>query len=329
MPLDTAEPAIAADEQEALRAQVRAIIDAEKTTMMDVSKASGIAYGTLSNWMNRTYAGRTERVAGQVQRWLATREQKARTRALAPCAPGFVATPTSEHFLAALEHAQHLAELVVITGAPGVGKTSCCRAWQARSTNVHLVTGEPTMTSPRSLLDEIAEAIGAPSRSISSLQLSRSIVKRLRGTGALLIVDEAQHLPSLVLDQLRTIHDLAEVGIALTGNATVFGRLEGGTRAAHYAQLYSRIGMRVSRLRPTRKDIDVLLDAWHLADGAARELMHVIAGKPGALRNVTKVLRVAHMAAGAEGADAVGEQHIKLAWETLGARDAGGAVRAA
>lgn len=322
MPSDATEPPIEPDDQEQLRAEVREVMRVDGLSVTDTARAVGMPYGTFSNWIGGTYGGRGERIAEQVQRWLSSREQQAKAQALAPRAPAFVATPTAEQFLAALEHAQYLPELIVITGAPGVGKTSACRAHQARATKVFMVTGEPTMSTPRALLDEVADAISVSARGLSSQQLSRAIAKRLRGTGSLLIIDEAQHLPSQVLDQLRTIHDLAEVGIALVGNETVFGKLEGGTRSAHYAQLYSRVGMRVSRQRPTKRDIDQLLDAWSIADKPARAMLHVIASKPGALRNLTKVLRVAHMTAGAEGGEAVGEKHVRLAWETLGARDA-------
>ncbi|GGG30790.1 transposase [Caldovatus sediminis] len=332
MPVDTAEAAAeraeagapAADAQEAVRAEIRAVMAAERLAMTEIARQAGIAYGSLTAWMGGHYQGRGERIAEQARRWLASRQAQARTRALLPAAPGFVATPTAEAIFATFEHAQHLPELVVVTGAPGVGKTAACRAYQTRAPNVWILTAEPVHATPRALLDDLAEAVGIADRGLSSQRLSRAIAQRLRGSGGLVVVDEAQHLPSVALDQLRMIHDLAEVGVALVGNETVYARLEGGARAAHYAQLFSRVGMRLARPRPQRGDIEALLDAWGVAGKGERGLLQVIARKPGALRNLTKVLRVAHMLAGGEGAAAVAEAHIRMAWERLSGAPVGG-----
>jgi DNA transposition AAA+ family ATPase len=111
--------------------------------------------------------------------------------------------------------------------------------------------------------------------------------------------------------------DQAGIGIALLGNETVYARLEGGTRAAQYAQLFSRVGMRLARPRALKGDIEKLLDAWEIGGREERALLLAIAKKPGALRNLTKVVRMAHMLAGAEGAERVAEAHLRMAWERL------------
>jgi DNA transposition AAA+ family ATPase len=112
-------------------------------------------------------------------------------------------------------------------------------------------------------------------------------------------------------------YDLADVGMALMGNEAVHARLEGGARAAQFAQLFSRVGMRLARPRALKGDIEQLMDAWDIAGKGERALLVCAAKRPGALRNVTKVLRMAHMLAGADGAEAVAEPHIKMAWDRL------------
>lgn len=317
MPSDVAEPNMSPEDIEAVRARVRAVMADRKMAMTDVSRQVGIPYGTFSSWMGGTYKGRNGHLAEQTLHWLSGLEAADRTRALAPRAPAFVPTPTANEILATLEHAQHMPEMVVITGAPGVGKTSTGRWYAARNPNVWLLTAEPAMSSPRALMDELAEAIGLQERGLSSQRLSRTLARRMTGSNGLILIDEAQHLTSQTLDQLRMFHDLASIGIALMGNESVYARLEGGTRAAQYAQLFSRVGMRLQRPRALKGDVDSLLDAWGIPGKQERALLLAIAKKPGALRNLTKVVRVAHMLAGAEGAEAVGENHIRMAWERL------------
>ena len=173
------------------------------------------------------------------------------------------------------------------------------------------------MSTPRAVLEYLAEAIGVPSRGMSTQQLSRSLTRRMTGSQGLILIDEAQHLTSQTLDQLRMFYDLADVGMALMGNEAVHARLEGGARAAQFAQLFSRVGMRLARPRALKGDIEQLMDAWDIAGKGERALLVQIAKRPGALRNLTKVLRMAHMLGSAEGAEAVAETHISMAWERL------------
>lgn len=318
MPSDALETTISAEEQDAIRARIRQVMATRGMAQTDVSRQIGIPHGTFSPWLTGKYGGRTSPIAEQALKWLNTLDAAERTSILAPRAPAFVATRTGREIFDALEHAQHMPEFVVVTGAPGVGKTSAAKAYKARSSNVWMVTAEPAMSTPRGLLDELGDAVGVQERGLSSHRLSRAVARRMTGTGGLVLIDEGQHLPSQVLDQLRVLYDLAGIGIALMGNETIFARLEGGTRAAQYAQLFSRVGMRVQRPRPLKDDIDALLTAWGVEGKRERTLMHAVARKPGALRNLTKCLQLAHMTAGGEGAEAMDETHILMAAKRLG-----------
>ena len=147
--------------------------------------------------------------------------------------------------------------------------------------------------------------------------LCKMVVRKLVNLQALLIVDEAQHLSSQALDQLRAFHDLAQCGIALLGNHSIFRRLEGGTRSADYAQLFSRVGMRLDRKKPHSDDIEALLDGWAIEDKSVRRVARAVARRPGALRAMTKVLRQAHLRANADGGP-VSEAHMIAAARQLG-----------
>jgi len=315
MPLDT-HTTLTPDDIDAVRAEVRAVMQAENLPATRIAEIVGVKYGTFSSWMGGTYAGRNDRVAEDTRKGLEAYRASKHTRSLAPRAPGFVLTPTSEAITGRLSHAQHMGAFAVATGGPGVGKTTTLRAYKAQNPNVFIMTAEPVHATPRALLDDLAETLGISLSGLSSQRLSRAITNKLKQVASpLLIIDEGQHLPSQALDQLRSIHDLTGAGVCLVGNETIFARLEGGTRSAHYAQLFSRVGLRFSRPKPVAGDIDGLLDAWGVTERAERKLLHAIARKPGALRSMTQVLRIAHMLAGAEGAERVTERHLLMGWE--------------
>ena len=248
-----------------LRAEVRRISEAKNRTLTELSKEVGIPFGTFSGWAAGTYAGNVGRIDEQVQKWLTGRSCAARKRAELPTEPGFTLTPTAEAIMAVLEHAQHAPDLAMITGAAGVGKTSTIEAYRRRSTNVWVITGEPCVSTPRMLLDLVAEQLSVTEW--QTHRVSRAVVAKMRGTRGLLVVDEAQHLTTPTLDQVRTLHDMSGVGIALVGNERVSSRIEGGSRSPDFAQLFSRVGMRLSKAKPTKGDVEALLDAWQIEDG--------------------------------------------------------------
>ena len=312
-----AESAMTAEVQAEIRAKIRAIIDRREMTGKQIAREADIPYGTFSSWLGNTYQGRTERVAAEVRRWMEKTEEHVRARGMVPNAPEFCMTKSAQDYFAVFEHAQHMPDMVIIAGSPGTGKTSAAMAYRKRNPNVHVVACEPVFTSPRVLLEGIAGQLGMSDRYGSGHRISMQIVARLRETRGLLILDEAQHLSTPSLDQLRTIHDKAEIGVAMVGNELVYSRFEGAQRTPQFAQLFSRVGMRLQRPMPVKRDVDMLLDGWGIEEEALRKLLHAIARKPGALRGMTKTLRIAHMLAHAEQAP-VGEQHVMDAWAQLG-----------
>jgi DNA transposition AAA+ family ATPase len=207
----------------------------------------------------------------------------------------------------------------VVVGAPGVGKSSAACHYTRNHPNVFKVVAHPILSSPKALLEELSRVIGSYQGGALH-RVQRGLISKLRGTGALIMVDEAQHLTPVALDQLRSIHDEAEVGVVLLGNPAVYGRLEGQGRSAQFAQLFSRVGMRLSRPKPQKADVDALLDAWSIEGGTERALLHTIARKPGALRGMTKALKLAHMLAAVE-RTRPDVSHIRDAYERLSSTD--------
>ncbi len=306
------------EHQDALRDEVRAIMEREGMSQADVSKVSGVKYGTFTAWLSGTYAGRNENVAAEVQIWLEARKEQQNTLTKIPQAPGFQATTTARHILDVLSFAQASPDFVLVVGGAGIGKTTSLKRYQETNPNVWMITMSPTSSSPHALLMELCEEMRLSER--QPMKLMRAIGRKVAGSNGLIIVDEAQHLTSKAIDQLRSIFDLGGVGVALAGNETVYSRLEGEGRKAGFAQMYSRIGMRITRPKPHAQDICALIKAWGIENKEQADLLKVIARKPGALRGMTKALKLASMLAAGDGAP-LGVKHIKQAWSQLSSQD--------
>lgn len=287
-----------------------------KLTQAEIVRQSGVGSTALSQWLNGRYPGRNEEVEEKLARWVdAYQQRKMESKAL-PQAPTWVATPTGERVMGALSYAQLAGDVAVIYGGAGLGKTTAIEQYQRTSPNVWVATASPCTASPVPALEEVAEAIGIEA-SGGGAKLQRAIIKRLRGTMGLLVIDEAQHLSVLALDAIRRLHDATDVGLALVGNESVYARMTGGNRASYLDRLFSRIGKRVRLTRSTKGDIDALVGAWHLSAKECRAALHDIASKPGGLRGLTKVLRLASMFAAGAGRT-VSCDDIKAAWRDLG-----------
>lgn len=114
--------------QAGLRAQVTALVEGGKT-QAECAKEAGIAYGTFTGWFRNTYAGNTEKVAAEVDRWLKAREERARAGATMPQAPGFTPTGTTGKIISILQYAQIAPDIAVIAGDAGTSKTSSCEEY--------------------------------------------------------------------------------------------------------------------------------------------------------------------------------------------------------
>jgi hypothetical protein len=306
---------ITAEEQEALRAEVRQIVEAEGISQRAVADEIGMPVGTFTPWLGGTYKGDTVDKALAVRRWLETRQGRDRTRAMLPVEPEFQMTVTAEHVFNVLSYAQSAPDFCIVVGGAGIGKTKAIEAYAKRNSNVFVATLEPCLSSPNNMLSEIADVVGVTEK--RSVYLSRAITAKLRNAAALIIVDEGQHASSAALDQLRTIHDKAGVGIVVAGNESIFSRLQGGERSSQFAQLYRRVGMRMVQPKARARDICTLIEAWRITDPRVIALLKVVAAKPGALGQMTKVIRLASMLAAGNGDAAVTEVHIKRAWQQL------------
>jgi DNA transposition AAA+ family ATPase len=251
----------------------------------------------------------------KVAQWLEAIDARRKTLGRLPEAPGYTDTPAARRIASALTYAQMAADITVIYGGAGVGKTYTALAYQTSHPGVHIATMSPATASAATALEEIAEALGLANIGSGAARHQRAIIRRLARTQGLLIIDEAQHLGIQALDAVRALHDATGIGVALIGNEQVYARMTGGSRAAYLDRLYSRIGKRVRLAQPSREDVDTLLGAWGIANAEAVRALREIGAKPGGLRGVAKVLRLATMFADGE---PITLDHVRAAWKDLG-----------
>lgn len=306
-------------DHDALRAQCEALVS-DTFTKKKMAQESGIAYGTLTNWLNGTYEGRNEVIAEKIKAWLDSRQQRAQVTSLNVISPPFQMTPTAEELWTTCMYAQALRDFGVVVGPAGVGKTTLLKQYKATNPNVWLVTIEPLIKTASAMMQEICTVMGVVEK--SATRLPRAIRRFTEDKQGLLIIDEAQHLDVSSLEQLRALNADGEgVAVVICGNVGIIGKLEGLSRSND--QLYSRVGGRKVLRGSLTGDMDRMIAAWGVTDPDEVKFLTKVASKPGHLRNLDKCMKRANVLAAGEGV-ARGLPHLRAAWANLAP---GGSVR--
>lgn len=293
--------------------KVRDIALAQGFGKKKIGTLADIAEGTFNSWYSGSYGATTNNITVKVQRWLDSYAEQMRIDKRILKGPDYVATPTATKVMNALLFAQQASEFSVITLGAGMGKTTAVREFKRRHNHVFVATMRPQTATVHGMLTELCRVFDVGQN--NPAKFDTAIGEKLRSidSNCLLILDEAQNLKDVAIDQLRYFLDECGCGIALLGNEIVYRRWGGEGSAINDAQLSSRIGHRIKQLKPGRDDITMMLDAWDVKDPEIRKLLATIANQQGALRSMVKTLQLASMLAIGEGKD-ISTGHIEQAW---------------
>lgn len=300
-----------------VREQIQLLVQRDRFSQSQIAREAGITASVLSGWLKDRYQGDNQAVEVKLRQWLSAHSRKTETAMVLPETPGWLDTPTAQKIFNVLAYAQSFGDIAVVYGGAGLGKTCTLKQYAASNNNVWVASMSPAHGGVAAALEEISESLnlrGVPGR---AARLQRELIRRLTGTSGLLIIDEAQHLNLNALEAIRALHDATGIGLALVGNESVYARLTGGSRAATFAQLFSRLGKRLRLNRPQKEDVEALATCFAVTGRQELDALQEVAQKPGALRGVVKTLRLATVIAAGEN-QSLALEHIRAAWRDLG-----------
>ncbi len=190
----------------------------------------------------------------------------------------------------AVSFAEAAGDISLIYGDAGLGKTFSLKEYVRSHPDTVYVELKDCDKSTKGVCEKILACIGKEQQGLDRL-LVDSIIEFLRNSPRLIIIDEAQHLSLRALENIRAINDATETGVVLCGNPTVYDRMHGRGQA-HFAQLYSRIGIRRHIMEPSLEDVASIFEAYDL-DKESVLYLHKLALQRGGIRNCVKVLNIA------------------------------------
>lgn len=218
-----------------MRAKLQHYIEQNGMTQTQIANAIGKSVAVVNQYLKGTYKGKVDEIDQAVTRLLERHQDKVVERRFNS---DFVLTYAAERCLDAVYVAHTEGEIVVVTGAAGLGKTVALKRYVEMNPETIFIEVEPSC-SAKVLLKTLCQQLGVNDTGVEHDLFTR-ITNKI-GRGRLIIVDEAELLSTKSLEYLRRIRDLTKCGMVLAGMPRLIVNLKG--KYGELAQLYSRVGV--------------------------------------------------------------------------------------
>jgi DNA transposition AAA+ family ATPase len=217
-----------------------------------VSTQIGVSHSALSTWLSGIYKGSSEAVEEKVRQWLDRRREVADSEIPEDERfPTTVETEVYKSVTSALRSCHLKGKIGVVTAASGSGKTRSVKEYVSRNAGVMMIECHHSFPA-RMVLGAIAASCGIEMHG-SIHELLMSVCDRLRGSGRMLVLDEAEHLKPSVLDVVRRLNDWAGIGIVYVGLPRFMASLQSLRR--DYEYIWNRVRVRAGIERSTDVEI--------------------------------------------------------------------------
>jgi len=247
-----------------------------------VSRNIGVSSTVISQFINDKYPGDNYSIAKKIESFLIRESDRLNHKEIFP---DILLTKNVRRYqtVAKICHAE--GEIGVVTGEAGVSKTCGAKYYEERNPgSVILIEVAVGMTS-KVLAQEIHKAIGLDgSGTLYSMFLN--IVEKLKGTNRLIAIDEAENLPTSGLELARRIHDMAGIGVVLSGLPRLLTNLRG--LKGEFKQLSSRVAIKAELGEPDEDDFKILV---HSAIPGSNGLYKKFYKRTNNARELSKILK--------------------------------------
>ncbi len=298
---------------EATRRSIQSHMEQTGKSQSELSRITGLSPATISQFLKGIYAGNNEQIAYTIMKAL---EIEIR-RKDAIKTPQFVMTSIAEDVLAVVKYAHDYKDIGIIYGDAGIGKTMTLKQYAAQNPGTVFITVNPTNSNSKAILEELVEKLGKQEYG-DRRRLRRTVVSSLKDSGRLVIIDEAQHLQMSALETLRSIYDECGIGLVLCGNETVYTQMKGKAKAAEFAQLFSRVGIRryLNNQKISKDDVKKIVGQEAEVSGECLDFFYKVANSPGGIRTMVKLFILSWTLANSMG-ESLNLQAIRAANELL------------
>ncbi|QEJ99487.1 AAA family ATPase [Treponema phagedenis] len=282
--------------------------EGKRISQAKAAQALGYSSAVVSAYKNRTYNGNIKAFEDAVKAWL-KREARRIERLQIPISETAVLNSITK----ALSIAQDEADIAVIVGEAGTGKTTALRTYAAESHSAVFIEVDSSFTKSV-LVKTIAQSLGLDTKGGMSTVISR-IVEALKGRDTVILIDEAEYLSDGCLELIRrVINDKAQTGVVLCGLPDLKYKLE--NRRNDHHQLTSRVGVFLEVKKMSKEDAAKIVGAvWPSLSKQTLEAF--VKASKGSVRTLTKLMGRVHQTMAINRLEEPNEEVIEAAGEML------------
>ena len=264
-----------------MQKKLKKIMELRGYSQSTVARSVGISATALSQWLSGNYPGDSTKINAAVSAFLKREQERMQSPKKAF---QFINTEAAVKIFDTLRMCHLIGEMGIITAKAGRGKTVAVKEYAKQNPGTLLIETHPGYTA-RVLFRQIHTALGFSGGGLV-YDMFGDIVERLKESNRLIIIDEAENLPPKALDLIRRVHDMAGVGVVLSGLPRLLTNIKG--KNGDFAQLYSRIGIAVKLEGIVREDVQAL--AYQMFPDISEIIPALHRGCRGSARTLNKLL---------------------------------------
>ncbi len=235
------------------RQNLKDFIEKTGITLTCVSRSTGIGVPRLSRWLKDNYKGDNQKINEAVESFINREKNK---NSISNNSIKFVETSIATTIFGTARNCHYKSELGVIFGDAGLGKTTAIEKYSVENPDVILIKVNPSYTK-KFLVQEIHKKLGYEGLGAIYTMLNE-IIAKLKNSGRMIIVDQAEYLTQASLELLRAIYDEAKIGLLLIGMPKLYFNLKG--QKGDFRQLFTRIGYKIKLENLLPEDTKVIVN---------------------------------------------------------------------
>lgn len=219
-----------------LNEKIRSLLAQGVFTQKTLATRCAVSQTVISLWLKGEYTGDTAKLEAKLAEIL---ELKSEQQSYQKLNLGYVTTSVTQRVCNIAKMCQLNSDIGVAYGLAGLGKTTAIRHYAKTNPGVIIIDPDEN-ASAKAVVEDLAEALGI--KSAKPREMNKEIIRRLKDSGCLVIIDESENLKPLCFRTLRKFHDRCDFtfGLLFIGTGWLYRKLN--LMRGDFAYLTSRVG---------------------------------------------------------------------------------------
>lgn len=222
-----------------LLTKLKLIVNEESISQKELAKKLGYSQAAVNTYLNNKYEGNVKEFETALIKFLDLSKNK---KSYKKIRLDFEKTTVAQRFYNVAQICQLNSEIGLCIGVSGLGKTTAIKNYAKTHSGVIVIDPDENI-SVRDLLRSLGEEIRVKLHNNTSCQdFCQLVVNRLKDSGYLIVVDEAENIDSSCFRTLRKIHDRCEFtfGLLFVGTDRLSSNLS--RMRGEYSYVTNRLG---------------------------------------------------------------------------------------